>query len=207
MISCLAYTRKYAIFVGNCKKIMEEQIEKALEVLGSGGIILYPTETVWGLGCDATNAEAVRKIYDLKQREDNKAMIVLVREAGDVARYVRDVPEVAWQLLEVNDKPLTLILDEGCGVASNLLPPEKTIAIRVTSNEFCKALLRKFRRPLVSTSANISGEPTPKTFGDISQRVKDGVDFVVDSSYARGATGESSSIIKLSLSGEFKILR
>lgn len=186
---------------------MEEEVKKVVEVLKNGGIILYPTDTVWGIGCDATNQQAVEKIYALKRRTDKLSMIVLVDSVDNVVRYVKQVPEVAWQLIELADKPLTVILPDGIGVAPNLLPAEKTIAIRVPDHDFCRQVLRKLRRPLVSTSANISGEPTPNGFQEISQEIIEGVDLVVDREYDRGATGAPSSIIKLGLGGEIEIIR
>lgn len=186
---------------------MEEEVKKAVEVLKNGGIILYPTDTVWGIGCDATNQAAVEKIYALKRKTDKLSMIILIDSADNVVRYVRQVPEVAWQLIELADKPLTVILPDGIGVASNLLPPEKTIAIRVVSHDFCREVLRKLRRPLVSTSANISGQPTPKGFEDISNEVIAGVDLVVDRSCDKGATGSASSIIKLGMGSEIEVIR
>lgn len=186
---------------------MNEEIQRALDAIRQGGIILYPTETVWGLGCDATNVSAVGKIFALKRRADSKAMIMLLDKADNVVKYVKHVPEVAWELWEVADKPLTLILPEGCSVAENLLPEEKTIAIRLTTNEFCQQLIQKMGRPLVSTSANISGEPTPQSFADISDQIKNGVDYVVNESMASGAVGVPSSIIKLGASGEIEIIR
>ncbi|MFI3295738.1 MAG: L-threonylcarbamoyladenylate synthase [Rikenellaceae bacterium] len=189
------------------KELLEQQVIEALDVLTRGGIILYPTETVWGIGCDATNADAVAKIYALKRREDCKSMIVLTNHEDNVLRYVKSVPDVAWQLWEVSDKPLTLILPDGCGVASNLLPAERSIAIRISSNEFCRKLIGRLRRPLVSTSANISGEKTPLRFDQISEEILSGVDFVVDPRLSIGATAKSSSIIKLGLGGQIEIIR
>lgn len=187
---------------------MEQEIQNALAVLKDGGIILYPTDTVWGIGCDATNAQAVAKIYALKQRDDALAMIVLVNNLDNVARWVKEVPEVAWQLLEVADKPLTLILPNAVGVASNLLPPTNTIAIRVPNHEFCKKLSAKLGRPLVSTSANIHGQPTPIHFEDIAPEILKGVDHIVPRSMEDpNATGAPSSIISLGISGEIKIIR
>lgn len=187
---------------------MEQEIQKALEVLKKGGIILYPTDTVWGLGCDATNAEAVAKIFTLKQRKDAMAMIVLADRPDTVMRCVKEVPEVAWQLWEVTDKPLTIILPRAEGVASNLIPEQKTIAVRLAMDDFCKKLIYKLGRPLVSTSANISGEHTPMNFTEISQTIKDGVDHVVDPSMqSPEATGKPSSIISLGLSGQVSIVR
>lgn len=187
---------------------MDEQISKALEVLKAGGIILYPTDTVWGIGCDATNAEAVSKIYALKQRDDRMSMIVLVDSIDSVARWVRQVPEVAWQLFEVADSPLTLVLPQGAGLAANLLPEGKTVAIRVPNHEFCKRLIRKLGRPLVSTSANIHGNATPQSFAQIDPQISQGVDYVVSVDMEQeDATGKPSSIVRVGLTGEIEILR
>lgn len=186
---------------------MEEQISKALEVLKSGGIILYPTETVWGIGCDATNENAVAKIYELKKRAEEKSMIVLLDNVDNVVKYVQEVPEVAWQLWEVADKPMTLILPEARLVAKNMIPEEKTIAIRITTNEFCKKLIRKLGRPLVSTSANISGSPTPTSFGQICDEIKNGVDYVVDQKMEGQTSGSPSSVISVGKGGLIKIIR
>lgn len=187
--------------------MLKEEVQKALEVLKKGGIILYPTDTVWGIGCDATNASAVDRIYELKKRNDKKSMIVLVDKLDNVSKYVKKVPEVAWDLLEVADKPLTLILPEARGVAENLVPEEKTIGIRVADHDFCKQLIYKLGRPLVSTSANISGEPSPKTFSEISNVIKDGVDMVVGTSFEGKPTRKPSSIIQLGEGGQVQIIR
>ncbi len=187
--------------------MLDDQIAQALEILRRGGIILYPTDTVWGIGCDATNAAAIDRIYTLKQRTDKKSMIVLVDKLDNVSRYVQAVPEVAWQLLEVADKPLTLILPQGRGVAENLLPEEGTIAIRIPDHEFCKKLIYKLGRPLVSTSANLSGGSTPATFSEIPAEIKRGVDMVIDPALEGKPTRRPSSIISLGSGGEIKIIR
>lgn len=189
---------------------MEEQIRQALDVLKKGGIILYPTDTLWGLGCDATNAEAVARIFALKQRDDAKSMIVLLDRPEQVVRWVCNVPEVAWELWEAAEgaNPLTLILPGAAGLAPNLLPAEQTVAIRLVQNEFCKRLIHKLGRPLVSTSANISGEPSPATYGQIAAAIRDGVDMVVDPAMEEAtATHKASSIIQLDLNGSFTIIR
>lgn len=189
---------------------MEEQIQQALEVLKRGGIILYPTDTVWGIGCDATQPEAVARIFALKQRDDAKSMIVLLDRPEQVVRWVREVPPVAWELWEAAEgaNPLTLILPGGKGVAANLLPAEQTLAIRLVQNEFCKRLIHRLGRPLVSTSANLSGQPTPATFDQISPVIREGVDWVADVSMEEpSATHKASSIIRLELDGSFTILR
>lgn len=187
--------------------MIQEEVNKAVEVLKAGGIILYPTDTVWGIGCDATNPEAVAKIYALKGSVNKKGMIVLLDKPINVARYVRNVPEIAWDLLELSDKPLTLILDGAVGVAHNLIPEEGSVAIRVADHDFCRRLVGKLGRPLVSTSANFSGEPTPVHFGDIVEGIKSGVDLVVSPDCEGSPTRKPSSIMILHENGEFKILR
>lgn len=187
--------------------IMKLEVEKAVEVLKRGGLILYPTDTIWGIGCDATNQEAVDRVYKLKQSQDKHAMTVLVATIDDVGRYVRRVPEVAWQLLEVSEKPLTLILPTGCGVAPNLIPETGTIGIRVPKHDFCHALLRRLGRPLVSTSANISGKATPLMFDEIPDDIIKGVDLVVDRRFEGRPTRKPSSIIMLGEGSEIKIIR
>ncbi|MBE6209796.1 MAG: threonylcarbamoyl-AMP synthase [Rikenellaceae bacterium] len=187
---------------------MNEQIAKAVEVLRSGGIILYPTDTVWGIGCDATNAEAVEKIYALKHSLGKTSMTVLVDSLDNVGRYVRNVPEIAWQLFEVADKPLTLVLPGGCGVAENLIPEQGTVGIRVPKCDFCQGVIRRLGRPLVSTSANISGYPTPLTYEQIADEVREGVDMVVEPSCeSPEATHRASSIILVGEGGSVRILR
>ncbi len=184
-------------------------VTETLKVLSSGGIILYPTDTVWGIGCDATNAAAVSKVYELKRRVDSKAMIMLVSNAKDTWRYVENMPPIAEDLMAAVEegKPTTVILPSGCGVAENALPEEKTIALRIPAHEFCQALLRKFKRPLISTSANISGEPSPSSFTAISREILDGVDYIVPREFERGATGSPSSIISIGADCEITIIR
>lgn len=186
---------------------MQEEIDRTVAELKKGGIILYPTDTVWGIGCDAANAEAVDKIYALKRSVNKKGMIILTDSMESAGRYFRRVPAVAWDLLECADKPLTLILPEAYGVAENLLPEEGTLAIRVPDHEFCRRVVKRLGRPLVSTSANISGEPTPECFADISDEIKRGVDYVVDVSCEGHPTRRVSSIIMLGEGGEVKIIR
>ena len=186
---------------------MQEEIEKAIAVLKRGGLILYPTDTVWGIGCDATNEEAVEKVYALKKSDNKLGMIVLLDREENVSRYFGKLPDVAWELFEYADSPLTLILPGAGGVAANLLPPEKTLAVRIPDHEFCRQLIRKLGRPLVSTSANVSGKQTPARFEDISAEIKEGVDLVVDQAYEGKPTGKASSIIKLGMGGEIEIIR
>ncbi|GHV47268.1 threonylcarbamoyl-AMP synthase [Bacteroidia bacterium] len=187
---------------------MIEEIRKACEVLKGGGVILYPTDTVWGIGCDATNEKAVQRIYDLKRREDHKAMLVLVGNAVQLQAYVEEVPDVAWQLVEVADKPLTIIYDRAKNLAPNLPAADGSIGIRVTGEAFSKGLCERFHRPVVSTSANVSGQPSPAGFVDIPEEIKNGVDYIVN--YRRGEAMQSaqpSSIIKVGAGGLFRIIR
>ena len=186
---------------------MDREIALALEVLRSGGIILYPTDTVWGIGCDATNAEAVQKIYDLKRSADKKSMLVLCKDADMVVRYVNKAPGIAFEVMEMATKPLTLILPGASGVAANLIPEEGTLGVRVPNHEFCQKLLYKFGKPIVSTSANISGEKTPKKVAEISKEIFEGVDFVVNPRFQGRPTGQPSSIIAFGEGCQVTIIR
>lgn len=186
---------------------MEKEIELALEVLRKGGLILYPTDTVWGIGCDATSAEAVARIYALKRSENKHSMLVLCESADMVVRYVDKAPRIAFEVMEMTTKPLTLILPGATGVAANLIPDTGTLGVRVPDHEFCRKLLRKFCRPIVSTSANISGEETPKNLAEVSREIIDGVDFVVNPRFQGRPTGKPSSIIAFGEDGEVKIIR
>ena len=147
---------------------MTEDIKKACEVMAAGGIILYPTDTIWGIGCDATNEKAVQRVYELKRRADNKAMLVLMDSEAKLDRYVSDVPDIAWDLISVSDKPLTIIYSSAKNLATNLLGADGSVGIRITNEEFSKKLCERFRKPLVSTSANVSGEPSPANFSEVS---------------------------------------
>ena len=186
---------------------MQEEVARAVEVLRQGGIILYPTDTVWGLGCDATNAEAVAKIYALKQSENKKSMLVLCASADMVVRYVDRAPGIAYEVMELATKPLTLILPGAAGVAANLIPEEGTLGVRVPDHEFCRRLLRALGRPLVSTSANISGTETPVGLQDVAREIVDGVDFVVNPRFEGKPTRKASSIMAFGEGGEVKIIR
>lgn len=185
---------------------MEKEVEKTLEHLLAGNTILYPTDTVWGLGCDATNAAAVSKIYTLKQRAESKALICLVSDIEMLARYLKEIPEAAYKLLETTTKPTTIIYDYPIGIASNLIASDDTIAIRIPNDEFCQALIRKLNRPLVSTSANISGAPTPKNYAEISADVLKSVDYVVNL-HDQKKTSKPSTIIQLRSNGEINVIR
>lgn len=198
---------------------MKEEMQKVLEVLREGGVILYPTDTVWGIGCDATNPEAVAKVYAIKNREDSKSLVLLASDMDMICRYVREVPEMAVQLVEVNDKPMTIIYpgavagENGCMkadrrlLAYNTVAEDGTVGIRIPMMDFCQQLVSKLGRPIVSTSANISGEPTPKKFAEISEEIKSAVDYIVDPSLEKGSTGQSSSIIKVGLDYSIEIIR
>lgn len=186
---------------------IDQDIRAAIDVLRRGGIILYPTDTVWGIGCDATNAEAVARVYALKRRVDSKAMIVLVGTEIALERSVQAVPEVAWQLIDCADRPVTIVYDKGAGVAPNLLAEDGSLAVRLTREDFSQKLCERYRRPLVSTSANVSGNPTPKCFAQISKEILEGVDYVCSSRREETDPSKPSMVIKISDSGEFKILR
>ncbi len=182
-------------------------ISRALEVLNSGGVILYPTDTVWGLGCDATNSAAVRKIYEIKRRADSKSMLSLVDAVGRVDYYFDRVPEIAWDLWEVTDKPLTLILPRARNVAPELIAEDGTMGMRITSEEVSNTLCARLRRPLVSTSANISGEPTARCYADISQEIKDAVDYIIPLRQDETRNPAPSGIIKVEDGGIVKVIR
>mgnify|MGYP003445380650 CR=1 FL=1 len=186
---------------------MREDIKKACEVMNKGGVILYPTDTIWGIGCDATNEEAVKRVYEIKKRADSKAMLVLVDNAVKVDFYVNQAPEVAFDLIELSTKPLTIIYDDAKNLAPNLIAEDGSIGIRVTSEEFSKQLCFRFRKAIVSTSANVSGEPSPATFSDISEEIKQAVDYIVQSRQTETGAPKPSSIIKLGKGGQIKIIR
>ena len=186
---------------------MIEDIKKACQVMREGGVILYPTDTIWGIGCDATNEDAVRRVYEIKQRQDSKAMLVLVDSSVKVDFYVQDVPEVAWDLIELADKPLTIIYSGARNLAANLLAEDGSVGIRVTNEEFSKRLCQQFRKAIVSTSANISGQPSPKSFNEISEEVKSAVDYIVGYRQEETSNPKPSSIIKLDKGGVIKIIR
>ena len=175
--------------------------------MSEGGVILYPTDTIWGIGCDATNEEAVRRVYEIKQRQDSKAMLVLVDSSVKVDFYVRDVPEVAWDLIDLADKPLTIIYSGARNLAANLLAEDGSVGIRVTNEDFSKRLCQQFRKAIVSTSANISGQPSPKNFSEISEEVKSAVDYIVGYRQEEISNPKPSSIIKLDKGGVIKIIR
>lgn len=186
---------------------MEEEIKKACETLNNGGIILYPTDTIWGIGCDATNEDAVKRVYELKQRSDTKAMLVLIDSSAKLNYYVNEVPDIAYDLIELSDKPLTLIYSGARNLASNLIASDGSIGIRITNEAFSRELCRRFRKPLVSTSANISGSPSPTLFSEINPLIIRSVDYVVN--YRRGETQKvkPSGIIRVEKGGIVTIIR
>ena len=188
-------------------KAMQAEVKKACEVMEKGGVILYPTDTVWGIGCDATNAEAVKKVYELKHRSDSKAMLVLVDSDVKVNFYVKDVPEVAWQLIDYATKPLTVIYEGARNLAENLIAEDGSVGIRITKEVFSNELCYRFKKAIVSTSANISGEPSPATFKDIGDEVKNAVDYIVNCRQNEHGCPKPSSIVKVGAGGLVKIIR
>ena len=184
-----------------------EYIENAVRVMRQGGVILYPTDTVWGIGCDATNAEAVAKVYKMKQRDDSKALICLVDSEGRLQRYVRNVPDVAWDIMELATKPTTVILEGAVNLAPNLIAEDGTIAMRITHEAFSKELCYRFQKPIVSTSVNISGEPPAQNYRDIAPDLLEAADYVCWTRRQEHKPHTPSSIIKLSQNGEVKIIR
>ncbi|MGM9797972.1 MAG: L-threonylcarbamoyladenylate synthase [Parabacteroides sp.] len=186
---------------------MIEDIKKACEVMAAGGLILYPTDTIWGIGCDATNEEAVRRVYELKRRSDHKAMLLLMDSSAKLNYYVQEVPDVALDLIELVDSPLTVIYSGARNVAPSLLAEDGSVGIRITQEEFSHKLCERFRKPLVSTSANVSGEPSPANFSEISETIKAGVDYIVRYRQDDLSKAAPSHIIKLGAGGLVKIIR
>lgn len=185
----------------------KQDVNEAVEVLRKGGVILYPTDTVWGLGCDATNVDAVKRIYSIKQRADSKAMITIVPASGWLERYVKEVPDIAWDLIDVAVEPLTIVYDQGKNLAPILYAADGSIGIRVTLDPYCVALCRRLGRPIVSTSANISGDKTPAIFSEISDTIKGSVDYIAQWRRDDKEAAKPSGVIKVSQGGIIKILR
>ena len=190
----------------------KEDLQAALQVLRNGGIIVYPTDTVWGIGCDATNAEAVAKIYALKQREDSKSMLVLLDSPAKLPYYVGEIPDAAWAMLEAvqdaeDTKPLTIIYPNARNMAANLIAEDDSVGIRITNEPFSKALCAHLKHPLVSTSANISGHPTARFFHEIENEILEGADYVCRFRREDDCPHEPSSIIKIHADGTFQIIR
>ena len=187
--------------------MFKDEVAKTLKVLQDGGIILYPTDTIWGIGCDAANTEAVKKIYSLKQRDEAKSMIILLDVDNKLQSYVSDVPDIAYNLMEYAEHPLTLVMPGAKNLSPALIAEDGSIGVRVTNHAFCKQLIQRLRKPLVSTSANISGNASPKNFGQISPEIIDGVDYVVDLEQHDLSEKKSSTIMRLQPDGRFEFLR
>ncbi len=186
---------------------VEEEVIKAAQVIKDGGVILYPTDTVWGLGCDATNENAVAKIFEIKQREESKSLVTLVSDTDMLARYVKEIPQMALELIEINDSPMTIIYPDACNLAPNVIAEDGSAGIRIPMNEFCKQLCYKLKRAIVSTSANISGEAAPNCFEDISTEIKESVNHIVSPTMEQHSTGKASQIIRIGLNSEIEIIR
>lgn len=184
-----------------------DDIAKAVEVLRSGGIILYPTDTIWGIGCDATNPVAVNRIYEIKKRQDTKSMLVLMENPNLLTSYIAEVPEIAWELIEVADTPLTIIYPRAKNLATNLLATDGSIGIRITNEAFTQQLIQRFRKPVVSTSANISSQKSPQNFAEISDEIKKSVDYIVGFRQDDTSRSNPSGIIKLGVGGQIEIIR
>ncbi len=185
----------------------KEDFDKTLEVLREGGVIIYPTDTVWGIGCDATNDKAVSRIYEIKKRIDSKSMLTLVDVPGRISSYVKEVPDIAWELIDLSEKPITIIYPEAKNLASNLLGEDSSVGIRVVNDDFCKKLVGRLRKPIVSTSANISGEEHPSCYHDISEDLLKEVDYVVSYKREFSENISPSSIIKIGVGGEVSVIR
>src|SRR5690554_8092658 len=185
---------------------MDDEINNCLVVLKKGGLILYPTDTVWGIGCDATNAEAVARLFQLKKRDDKKSMICLVSDFKMLNEYVENVPEVAYDILKYAAKPTTIIYDDPIRVAENLIAADNSLAIRVTKDRFCERLIKKLRKPLVSTSANLAASNTPQSYSEIDPLILEGVDYIVNL-YHEKKSGKPSAIIKLKNDGSVRVIR
>lgn len=207
LLTCLLVTETCLLLILQITMNQQEDIRTAVEVMRKGGVILYPTDTVWGIGCDATNADAVAKVYAIKHRDDSKALICLVDSAVRLQRYVRNAPEVAWKVMELATKPTTVIFDNAVNIAPNLIAEDGSIAMRITSEPFSKELCYRFQKPVVSTSANISGEPAAENYKDISEELLGAVDYVCYSRRQEKQPHTPSSIIKIGTDGQVKIIR
>lgn len=187
--------------------MLKEEINKALEVLKNGGVILYPTDTIWGLGCDATNVEAVEKLLKIKNRPAEKSLIVLLDVDSKIQSYINEVPEVAYDLIEYAENPLTIVFPGAKNLAPNVINSDGSVGIRIVKHDFCTPLVQRFRKPIVSTSANLSGQPSPKFFDDIDPEILDLVDLVVDFEQENRSIKKPSTIMKLSPGGQFEFIR
>ncbi|MDQ1142108.1 MAG: threonylcarbamoyl-AMP synthase [Chryseobacterium sp.] len=187
--------------------MLKDEINKALEVIKNGGVILYPTDTIWGLGCDATNAAAVDKLLKIKNRPAEKSLIVLLDVDSKLQSYVKEIPEVAYDLIEYAENPLTIIFSDAKNLATNVINADGSVGIRIVKHDFCTPLIQRFRKPIVSTSANLSGKPSPKFFDDIDPEILDAVDYVVDFEQENRNIKKPSTIMKLTPSGQFEFIR
>jgi len=187
--------------------MLKDEVNKALKIVQDGGIILYPTDTIWGIGCDATNTEAVKKIYALKQREENKSMIILLDIDNKLQTYISEVPDIAYDLIEYAESPLTLVMPGAKNISPALIAEDGSVGVRVSSHPFCQQLIQRLRKPLVSTSANISGKPSPEYFSKIDQDIIDGVDYVVDLDQYSTEIRKPSTIMRLNPNGGFEFIR
>lgn len=186
---------------------MQNMYHEAIQTLKSGGVLLYPSDTIWGLGCDVRNDQAIDKILELKNRPASKGLIVLISKMEQLSEYVEQVPDLAWDLVEFAEDPLTIIYPKGKNVSHSLLGPDGSIAIRLVKDEFCKGLIYRYQRAIVSTSANLSGEPSPLNFAGIAPSIVDGVDYVLKNSAGEGAAKKASKIVQLGLHGDYKLIR
>lgn len=187
--------------------MLKDEVAKALKIIQEGGIILYPTDTIWGIGCEATNTEAIKRIYQLKKRDEAKSMIILLDTENKLESYVKEVPPVAYELIEYAENPLTLVMPGAKNISPALISEDGSIGVRVAKHDFCQQLIQRLRKPLVSTSANISGQPSPQNFGEISSEIIDGVDYVVDLEQHDMARKKASTIMRLAPDGRFEFLR
>ena len=186
---------------------MQNMYHEAIQTLKSGGVLLYPSDTIWGLGCDVRNDQAIDKILELKNRPASKGLIVLISKMEQLSEYVEQVPDLAWDLVEFAEDPLTIIYPKGKNVSPSLLGPDGSIAIRLVKDEFCKGLIYRYQRAIVSTSANLSGEPSPLNFAGIAPSIVDGVDYVLKNSAGEGAAKKASKIVQIGLHGDYKLIR
>jgi L-threonylcarbamoyladenylate synthase len=187
--------------------MLRDEVEKALKVIQDGGIILYPTDTIWGIGCDATNTEAIKKIFKLKQRDEAKSMIILLDTENKLESYVQEVPAIAYDLIEYAENPLTLVMPGAKNISPALIAADGSVGIRVSSHQFCQQLIQRLRKPIVSTSANISGSPSPQNFSEIAQEIIDGVDYVVDLDQHDLSKKKPSTIMRIEPDGRFEFIR
>lgn len=206
MIISILYCVLFCIFALTFIYIILLKLEKALEILKNGGVILYPTDTIWGIGCDATNVEAINKIFEIKKREKTKSMIILVENERRLQDLV-DVPEMAWQIIDLSEKPVTIVYENPKNLPKEILAEDGSIGIRLVKDDFCKKLISKLNKPLVSTSANFSGDKSPLKFTDISQELVDAVDYAVEENRESVSKYSGSSVIKVWSDGRVKVLR